>query len=170
MKVGSFVKEVRKPLNINPILFLGLVGGGVLLICGIMFNIIVIPHYSKVYKEQFNWHHIQAELSYIDSERRMVSYHDEIRNETIYIGHYIGFVGSTPVELTYERGSKRQLKDIQDFYVNPNNYHNYHVPVKDSDLKFYKLLFNGMIIVGIIFLISGLASIPWWRRRKRVKL
>lgn len=149
----------RKKTNSAAILVIIL--GCVFILMGAISPFMYFDWDNSEYDEQFDWIYVKANLDYIDKRQNVrLSSTGDSTYEDMFIGHYIAVVDGITVQLTDEEKSESKLKATREFYVNPDDYSEYHTPIEEND-RFRAFGYLIFLPLGIPIVIFGVKLLKY---------
>lgn len=135
--------------------------GILFIIIGILSTFISFVVISNLFNSQSNWIKAEVTLSAIKTVDPLTS-NTDVKG---YYGEYIFIIDQSPIYLYSDKVSDpKYIEKNMTFYVNPNNYSNYH-PAYNSKSKYVSLLGLGFCIIGIIDMLNT----PKKQKRNKTK-
>lgn len=125
-----------------------------LITIGIFSTIVSYVILTNLYQKQNKW--IKADVDLY--EIKVVDSLTENTDDKGYYGEYLFTINETTLHLFSEKVSdSRYVEAKLTFYINPDNYKEYH-PAYNKNTKYISLLGLGFCIIGLIDLFNNLHS------------
>lgn len=115
------------------------------IIIGILSTFISFIIISNLFNSQNDWIKAEVTLSTIKTVDPLTTISSDDKG---YYGEYIFTINQSPIYLYSNKVSEpKYIKENMIFYINPNNYLDYH-PAYNSKTKYLSLLGLGFCIIG----------------------